>query len=211
MIDLRLGDCLEILPTLAAGSVDAVVTDPPYGMAKYNKFGSRTNLIPSMYFAPMIGDDKHFDPLPFLDYPIVILFGANWYSDKLPAAAGWIIWDKKDGGTSDNFGDCEMAWVKGAVATRIFRHLWRGMFKASEKDQRRVHPTQKPIELMTWILENYTNSGDTILDPFMGSGTTGVACVQTGRNFIGIEIDPGYFEIAKKRIAQAQLQIRMEI
>ena len=80
-----------------------------------------------------------------------------------------------------------------------------------QKPEKRYHPTQKPLALMTWIVENYTNPTDTILDPFMGSGTTGVACVQTGRNFIGIEKDRGYYEIAEKRIKEAQMQLRLNI
>ena len=192
-------------------SIDAVITDPPYGMGKYNKFGSRGNLTISMPYTPIIGDDKPFDPSPFLGFPVVILFGANWYSDKLPAAAGWIIWDKRDGMTSNNFGDCELAWVKGAIATRIFRHRWNGMIRDSERNKKRVHPTQKPVALMKWIITNYTAHGDTILDPFMGSGTTGVACVQTGRNFIGIEIDPTYFKIAERRIKDAQQQMPLPL
>lgn len=203
---LYFGDCLEIMPTLEAGSIDAVITDPPYGMGKYNKFGSRGNLTEAQPYTPIIGDDKPFDPSPFLEFPNVVLFGANWYSSKLPDCAGWIIWDKRDGMNSNNFGDCEIAWVKNSIATRIYRHRWNGMIKDSEQNQRRVHPTQKPIALMAWILENYTNYGDTILDPFMGSGTTGVAAIQTGRNFIGIEMSKDYFAIAEKRIHEATLQ-----
>lgn len=199
-------DCLDFMRTLEAASVDAVISDPPYGMGKYNKFGSRGSLTEAQPYTPIIGDDKPFDPSPFLDFPKVVLFGANWFSDKLPAAAGWIVWDKRDGIASNDFGDCEMAWVKGAVATRVFRHRWNGMIKDSEQNQRRVHPMQKPIALMLWILENYTNLGDTIFDPFMGSGTTGVACMQLGRNFIGCEIDPNYFAIAQKRIKAAAMQ-----
>jgi site-specific DNA-methyltransferase (adenine-specific) len=209
VIDLRLGDCLEILPTLQG--VDAVVSDPPYGMGKYNKFGSRGNLTDAQPYTPIVGDDKPFDPTPFLDFPKVILFGANWYHNRLPNWAGWIIWDKRDGMTSNNFGDCEMAWVKDAVATRIFRHRWNGMIKASEQNQKRVHPTQKPIALMRWIIENYTDEGDTIFDPYMGSGTTGIAAVQLGRNFIGCEIVPEYFAIAQKRIEAAQSQMVMPL
>jgi site-specific DNA-methyltransferase (adenine-specific) len=209
MIDLRLGDCLEILPGLQG--VGAIVADPPYGMGKYNRYGSRNNLIEAQPYTPIVGDDKPFDPSPFLGFPKVILFGANWYHNRLPNCAGWIIWDKRDGMTSNNFGDCEMAWVKGEVATRVFRHRWNGMIKASEQDQKRVHPTQKPIALMRWILENYTDPSDTILDPFMGSGTTGIAAVQAGRNFIGIEIVPEYFAIAEKRITDAQAQMVMPL
>lgn len=207
---LYLGDCLEVMKDIPSESIDAVITDPPYGRGNADKFGSRGNLTRAMPYTPIIGDDKPFDPQPFLEFPIVILFGANWYSDKLPAAPGWIIWDKKCGTTSDNYGDCEMAWVKGSVQTRMISHLWRGMIKGSEKDKKRCHPTQKPIIVMEWILINYTDINNIIFDPFMGSGTTGVACVQTGRKFVGIEIDPKYFEMAVKRIKDAQQQMRFD-
>ncbi len=202
------GDCLEILPTLAAGSVDAVITDPPYGMGKLNRFGNRSRLTVATPYTPIVGDDKPFNPAPFLDYPIVVMFGANWYADKLPPSGGWVVWDKKDGLTPNDFSDGEMAWVKGSNTVRIIHHRWSGMLKASEQKERRCHPTQKPVAVMAWIIEKYTQPGDTILDPFMGSGTTGVACIQTGRNFIGIEIDPGYADIARARCAKAAEQAR---
>jgi site-specific DNA-methyltransferase (adenine-specific)/modification methylase len=206
-VSLHLGDCLEVMRTLPDGCVDAVVTDPPYGMGQLNRFGSRDKAAAALPYTPIIGDDRLFDPSPFLQYPIVILFGANWYADKLPASGGWLVWDKKDGGRSDNFSDGEMAWVKGSNVVRIIHHKWRGMIRASEQHEPRVHITQKPVWIMKWILREYTRPGDTILDPFMGSGTTGVACVKTGRNFIGVEIDPHYFAIAQKRIEQAQMQL----
>lgn len=89
---------------------------------------------------------------------------------------------------------------------RIIHHKWRGMIRASEQNEPRVHSTQKPVWVMKWIIERYTKPGDTVLDPFMGSGTTGIACIKTGRNFIGCEISPEYFAIAKRRIAEAQMQ-----
>lgn len=213
MIDLRLGDCLEVMKTLPAGSVDAVVTDPPYGIAWETNYAEKgmSNAAQSGNYAPVIGDGQPFDPSPFLGFPVVVMFGANHFANRLPPSAGWIIWDKRDGVTPNDQSDCEMAWTNQDRAARIHRHLWMGMIKASERDSRRVHPVQKPVSLMAWILENYTSPSDTILDPFMGSGTTGVACVQTGRNFIGIEIDPGYFAIAQKRIAEAQLQMRLPL
>lgn len=206
-VKLYLGDCLDVMREMDTGSVDAVVTDPPYGMGKHNKFGSRDKAAAATVYKPIIGDDQDFDPVPFLDFPEVVLFGANWYAPRLPASGGWIVWDKKDGGASDNFSDGEMAWVKGSNVVRIIHHKWRGMIRASEQNEPRVHITQKPVWVMKWILENYTKPGATIFDPFMGSGTTGVACVKTGRNFIGIELDPGYFAIAEKRIAEAQMQL----
>ena len=213
------GDCLEILPTLAAGSVDAVVTDPPYGIGVKTNYAERGRgaLARCNDYKPIIGDDKPFDPTPFLEFDTVILFGANYYADKLPISGGWIIWDKVDGlpskrpvGFNDN-SDCEMIWTNIGNAARIVKHRWMGAMKASENGDRRIHPTQKPIKLMTRIIEYWTNPGDTILDPFMGSGTTGVACAQTGRSFIGIEIDENYFKIAEKRINKARQQLRLGI
>ena len=208
------GDCLDILPTLAAGSVDAVITDPPYGIGKLNKFGSRSNLTVAMPYTPIIGDDKPFDPVPFLGFPVVVMFGANWYADKLPPSGGWVVWDKLNGlsskrawGFNDN-SDCELIWTNQGNAARLIPHRWMGAMKESEGNERRVHPTQKPIALMAELIKQYTQPGDLILDPFCGSGTTGVACVQTGRRFIGIEIDPGYADIARARIAKAAEQAR---
>ena len=212
-VQLYLGDCLQIMPELAAGSVDAVVTDPPYGIGWETNYADKgmSNATRSGNYPPVIGDDHAFDPRPFLRFPTVILFGANHYSDKLPPSSGWLVWDKRDGVTPNDQSDCEMAWTNQNRAARIYRHLWMGMIKASEGEGRRVHPTQKPVQLMAWILVNRVPAGCAVLDPFMGSGTTGVACVQTGRKFIGVEIDEGYFNIAKKRISEAQLQIRMPL
>ena len=217
-VQLYLGDCLEVLPTLDAGSVDAVITDPPYGMDNKTNYKSRKRgaLAECNDFPPIEGDSKTFDPSPWLAFPVVGLFGANWYADRLPPSGAWLVWDKLDGlisdreiGFNDN-SDCELMWTNKGRAARIIRHRWMGCMKASEHGQRRIHPTQKPVELMVSIVQHLAQSGNVVLDPFMGSGTTGVACVKTGRRFIGIEIDPGYFEIAKKRISEAQMQPRLD-
>lgn len=214
-VTLYHGDCLDILPTLEAGSVDAVVTDPPYGMDAKTNYKSRKRgaLAECNDFPPIEGDAEPFDPLPWLGFPVVGLFGANWYANKLPPSGAWIVWDKLDGlssereiGFNDN-SDCELMWTNKGKAARIIRHRWMGCMKASEHGQRRVHPTQKPVALMVDIVSYLTQPGATVLDPFMGSGTTGVACVQTGRNFIGIEIDEGYFNIARERIEAAQREM----
>jgi site-specific DNA-methyltransferase (adenine-specific) len=193
------GDCKEVLPTLTG--IDAIVGDPPYGIAKLNKFGSRNKATTAMAYLPIVGDDKPFDPAHLLDYPSVSLWGANWYANRLPASGGWLIWDKKDGGTSDNFSDAEMAWTNARKTIRVFHHKWRGMIRASEKNIPRLHSTQKPIAVMKWNIEQLgLKPGATICDPYMGSGTTGIAALELGYNFIGIEIDEGYFKIAKERI-----------
>ncbi len=203
MYQLHHGDCLDILPTLAAGSVDAVICDPPYGIAhRRGKAGNRGKGITRGTLG-IIGDDKPFDPTPLLNFPIVVLFGANWFAEKLPAGR-WLIWDKQEHGGSGDFSEAEIAWCNQGKALKIFRHMWLGVQRASEVGKPRLHPTQKPVKLMEWILDvAKVPKGATVLDPYMGSGTTGVACANTGRAFIGIERDEHYFAIASERIAAA--------
>lgn len=195
------GDCLEVLPTLAAGSVDAVVTDPPYGMGLASISGvGRSKAAHALDDYEVIGDDSPFDPTPVLRAGVpTILWGGNHFASRLPDARRWLVWDKREGGTPDDQADCEMAWTNLDGPSRLFSHRWRGMIKASERDERRVHPTQKPVALMEWCIE-FVPDATTILDPFLGSGTSLVACVKTGRRGIGIEIDERYCEIAAKRI-----------
>lgn len=196
---LILGDCREILPTL--GYVDAIISDPPYGIS-YKSPSGHGKTARGDY--PIIhGDDQPFDPKPFLGYSQVVLFGANHFADKLPPSAKWLVWDKRDGMAPNNNSDCELAWVKSGGSARLIRHMWNGMLKASEKEDQRVHPTQKPIAVMEWVLNQTTVYSDLVLDPYLGSGTTGVACVNLGRKFIGIEIDERYFDIACRRIQDA--------
>jgi len=203
---LYLGDCMDILPTLP--KVDAVITDPPYGMnykpEKWKKYSGEKS-----EWMPIHGDDKKFNPAPFLNYDDVILWGFNYYSDLLPVGA-LLIWDKRCNESGDKMygSSIESAWMKNQSGTRIKRLLHGGVVNADSaygNNEKRVHPTQKPIALMAWCIEQAGNP-QTILDPFMGSGTTGVAAIQLGRKFIGIEREPKYFDIAVKRIEQAVAQ-----
>lgn len=204
-VTLHLGDCLDLLPTL--GKVDAVVSDPPYGIGfVHSGKGGRLARSTSFGGVAVVGDDRPFDPVPWLAFPVVVLFGANHFADRLPASPNWLVWDKRDGVCSNDQADCEMAWTNLKGPARLTRHLWNGMLKASEKGEIRVHPTQKPVAVMEWALQQATALGDVVLDPFMGSGTTGVAAVKTGRKFIGVEIEPKYFDIACKRISEALRQ-----
>lgn len=198
------GDCLEILPTLEAGSVDAMICDPPYGIdfdTDFRRFTGGVSRQRSAH-ARIINDDKPFDPSPFLSFPTVILFGANNFSNKLPQGS-WLIWDKRQGEKPLMTSDGEAAWCNRGHGIYIYNHVWDGFLRGNEQGIARKHPTQKPVALMEWCIEKYTKPGDTILDPFMGSGTTGVAALHTGRKFIGIEMDAGYFQIAQERIAKA--------
>jgi site-specific DNA-methyltransferase (adenine-specific) len=205
---LYLGDCLEVLPTLE--HVDAVVSDPPYGIPILHTYGlgkrgtgggMRRNY--GQDFPPIRGNASAFDPTPWLTFHEVLLWGANHYAHRLPHNGRWLIWDKRDALIPMRHqADCEMAWCKRYGAARMFRHLWDGFRRASERDTSKSHPAQKPIALMAWCLGFIT--GPRILDPFMGSGTTGVACAQLGRPFIGVEIERRYFDIACARIDAAQ-------
>jgi site-specific DNA-methyltransferase (adenine-specific)/modification methylase len=209
-VTLYLGDCLDILPAL--DGVDAVVSDPPYGIGYVHGDGGG-KLARSTQFnrVEVIGDDKPFDPAPFLSFPRVVLFGANHFADRLPPSPNWLVWDKRDGVCSNDQADCEMVWTNLKGPARLTRHLWNGMLKASEKGISRVHPTQKPVAVMEWVLALTTERDNLVLDPFMGSGTTGVACVLSGRKFVGVELVPQYFDIACKRIADELKRPRLDL
>ena len=210
------GDCLIEMKQIPDGSVDAVITDPPYGI-NYQPVWKKWDGSPSNY-SPVIGDDVPFNPAPFLGFPTVVLFGANNFSDKLPLG-GWLCWDKRLDAKKDKmFGSSfELAWYRSShtkAKTKMIRVLHGGVINADSKhgnNEKRLHPTQKPVVLMERIIEAFTRPGDTILDPFMGSGTTGVACVNLRRGFIGIEINEEYFEIAKKRIEDASAQLTLDL
>lgn len=202
---LYLGDCLEVMKGMADKSVDAVITDPPYGM-NWDVNGSRYTKGGKVWGSKITNDDKPFDPSPFLGFKKVILFGYLHFADKLPKGSV-LVWIKRNDGAFGSFlSDTEFAWRKGGEGVYCFKDA-----KYKSETPERYHPTQKPVSLMKWCIENYTQEGDTVFDPFMGSGTTGVACVQTGRNFIGIEIDPTYYAIAEKRISDAQQQMRLPL
>jgi len=206
-VTLYLGDCREILPTLS--HFDAVVTDPPYGISFSHCGNDRTGIGRGKYatkFSNVLieGDSESFDPQPLLSLAeTVILWGGNHFANRLPPSASWFIWDKRAASHHTNdFADCEMAWTNRKGVARVFRHQWDGMMKASERGKPRCHPTQKPVELMTWCLQKIPGA-KTIIDPYMGSGTTGVAAAMDGFRFTGIEIDPGYFETACRRVSDA--------
>jgi site-specific DNA-methyltransferase (adenine-specific)/modification methylase len=206
-VTLHCGDCLEVMRGMEAGSVDAVITDPPYGIGEsQRKVMSRGNMARAIDYGDFGWDFARASDDAIAELQRVskeqVIFGGNYYTDLLPPSASWIVWDKMNG--SNDFADCELAWTSHKRAVRRFRYLWNGMIK--QLPEQRYHPTQKPLALMRWVIENYTLTCATILDPFMGSGTTGVACVQTGRRFVGVEIDPGYYAIAERRIAAAQMQ-----
>jgi site-specific DNA-methyltransferase (adenine-specific) len=201
VIQLHLGDCLDFLRTLEPGSVDAVVTDPPYGVDWDTDYTRFTGLAENKTWRPVANDCKPFDPTPWLTFKRVVMFGANAFSDKLPCGS-WLVWDKRFDNDTAFLADGEAAWMNKGHGVYISPRITSQGFVRPEKRQ---HPTQKPVALMRWVIEKLNlPEGATILDPYMGSGTTGVAAWQMRMNFIGCEIDPGYFEIARRRIADEQ-------
>ena len=197
---LYLGDCREVLPTL--GKVDAVITDPPYGIGKDGQVRT-TGGNGGRKAHEFLGWDSERPSKAVFDAILtasddIIIWGGNYFADILPATGKWLVWDK---GQRINQSDGELAWTSYHGALRI-----KVMNRVELLVDGTEHPTQKPVRLMKWCISEARNNPQTILDPFMGSGTTGVAAVQMGRKFIGIEREPKYFEIAVRRIEEAQRQ-----
>jgi len=211
------GDCREILPQL--DPVDLVLTDPPYGINANVKTHSTRRNCQRIFkgikhinkdWDDIFGDNEPFNPSVFLSFPEICFFGANHFADKLPVSACWIIWDKRDGGPSDDNADCEIAWSNFKGPARLYRQMWRGWLRAGVENISisggKMHPLQKPIGLMKFCI-NLSKTTGLILDPFMGSGTTLRAAKDLGRKAIGIEIEEKYCEIAAKRMAQEVLAL----
>ena len=195
LVTLYLGDCLEILPTLP--KVDAVITDPPYGIGERMQGGT-------WGAAEKYADFREWDKAPSVEAMalacraahIAVIWGGNYFA--LPPSRCWLIWDKHN--AVPTMADIEMAWTNMDKPGKRFR--WPVGVHSSG------HPTEKPVELMRWCIDR-ADMPASIVDPYMGSGTTGVACMNLGRKFIGIEIEPRYFEISCERITNAQRQQRM--
>ena len=200
---LYLGNCLEILPTLE--KVDAVITDPPYGFLS----GASGKGAGKLNGRKLNISDNSWDIRPsdaLIESVIAmgvnaIIWGGNYFT--LPPCRGLLIWDKKQ--PWQNFSAAEIAWTTFDRPTAMFRLS----SSLADKGINNLHPTVKPLELIDWCIDKLPKDADSILDPFMGSGTTGVACANLGRKFIGIEIEPKYFDIACERITNAYRQQKL--
>lgn len=205
---LYLGDALALREQFP--KVGAVITDPPYGMKLDTDFSGFNGWREKGHeYAPIVGDDVRFDPSPWLSLaPVCVFWGAQYFCHSLPESGGWFVFNKRGHGKPSEicFGDCELAWANVGQSVRIYSQMWHGVSRWSSEG--RHHPTQKPIGLMEWCI---SRCGDpaVILDPYMGSGTTGVAAARRGVEFIGVEIDPTYFATACQRIEDAQRQRRL--
>lgn len=207
-------DCLEVMKQLPDKCVDLVLTDPPYGIGFDTEKESMSAMLrvdgtqricekwsnpAPKYYPKGDWDNKPMSEEYFVEIKRIsknqIVWGGNYFS--LPQTGGWLIWDK--GVVMPTLSKCELAWTSFLGHTEIIRYLWAGFRK--EKPEERYHTTQKPVDVMLWCLSLIDNA-EIVLDPFLGSGTTAVACYRTRRNYIGIEISPEYCKIAEKRIQQ---------
>lgn len=210
--DLYCADCEDVLPTLVA---DACITDPPYGIARaegmggggYDGFGNNVKRNAKVYVGKW--DNARPSAAAFAQMlssaAVHVIWGGNYFSDMLPQSDKWLVWNKLQ--TMPSFSDAELAWTSlSGTATKMFTYNGSGLHA---REKQRFHPTQKPVALMEWCIELCTKPGDTVIDPYMGVGSTGVACMRTQRNFIGIERDPRYYVIANKRIVGAAAQLHL--
>lgn len=200
------GDCLDLMRQLPDKSVDLIVTDPPYGKKAdkgTNGFGSSKNRRYRGGWDTKIPPKEVFDEM-FRVAKNLVIFGGNYFCHQLPPSNCWIFWDKKgDIAFQNPFADGELIYTtfKNPVKKVVFRQQG---FITDSKDER-YHPTQKPSELVQKLIEMFSEEGDTILDPFIGSGTTAISAIRSGRHFIGFELDPDFCQVAEKRIEHEKL------
>jgi len=200
-------DCADVMPLVPPETVDLLLTDPPYGIGwvgpavrgktrgRYN--GTRVH-----------GDLDQFDPRSFLRYGRVAMWGADHFSSALPDGS-WLVWDKTGGGKVKGalgLGHAELMWHNCGGPVKVYSHLWMGYNRASEHSTS-YHPTQKPVSLMRWIVDRWTEPGDLVFDPFMGSGPIARACLDLGRRYVGVEIVEEYCQTAVDRLGQLALRL----
>lgn len=213
-------DCREVLPMLPKCGL--ILTDPPYGIGEHGgkrRFGPASAMRGFATHKQYENLDWDNEPPPEDVFRQVIaagtrciIWGANHFISRLPVAVldspSWLVWHKK-GSDKSSFADCELAWTNLGCAARYFRHDWVG-FGAINSGEQRLHPAQKPVRVMEWCL-SFVPDAKVVCDPFMGSGTTGVACAKGGRHFVGVERERKYFEMACERIEREQRQARLAI
>jgi len=196
-------DCLEYMKDMEGNSVDLVLTDPPYGVKRDKGFGGFGG------FGKPIARRKYNDDwdseIPSQEIfddilrvcKLALIFGGNYFTKRLPVGTHWVVWDKLN--TMPTFGDCELVWTNSP--RKSVKKITREYNGLLGKEETRQHPTQKPVNLLYRLLELYSKEHNLIFDPFIGSGTTAIACEKLNRKWIGIEISEKYCEIAAKRIS----------
>lgn len=205
------GDCLTIIPTLNLPTSSCVISDPPYGIKNncdYTRFSG--GLSPSrnhhgfrtgIEWTGITGDDVAFDPTPWLAFKKVALFGHQYFSSRLPVGTV-LVWLKRRPSQLGKFlSDAELIWMRGGKGCYVMHHVWNGFDRASERGKKTLHPSQKPVAVLKWIIGRLKLPPDSlIVDPYMGSGSTALAALECGHRFIGVEIDRTYFDIACERV-----------
>jgi len=193
--------CEDVLPSIDPADVGLLLTDPPYGINLDTDYSGRMHKSDKgqTWARRVDNDELPFDPSLMMAYGRVALFGANYYTDVLPVGA-WLVWRKR--GVSPVLSDCEMAWHNcGGKRVSYFESAHVNTTAREGK----LHPTQKPSSLMRWIVDRYTEPGDLVLDPYMGSGPVAQACHELGRRYVGIELVEEYCAVAVKRLSQQTL------
>lgn len=204
-------DCMDGMRQFPDNFFDLAIVDPPYGIGQdggRNK--TRTRLAPATKYKPFAGGDKkppdedYFTEL-FRVSRNQIIWGANHFISRFSKDSScWIVWDKDNSGC---FADCELAWTSFPTAVRKFKFRWNGMLQEDMKNKEiRIHPTQKPVALYSWILNNYAKPGDKILDTHVGSASSLCACHNLGFQYVGFELDQYYFTVASKRLESVKAQ-----
>ncbi len=205
-------DCLEYMKTVPDNFFDLVLTDPPYGIKMDGGNIGGNNLGKAKDYIKKDWDiqppsKENFDEI-FRISKNVIIFGANHFIDLIPYRSScWIVWDKDNSG---NFADSELAYTDFKTAVRNYKFRWNGMLQQDMANKEtRHHPTQKPVELFKMILRDYALKKDkkTVFDPFMGSGTTALACKSLGLDYVGCELDEDYYKIINKRLSKVQASL----
>jgi len=194
------GDCREFLAAIPGS--DLLLADPPYGM---DHEPTRRGDGSKRWGGERVhGDNAAFDPAHLLGSHRTVLWGANWYADKLPPSGGWLVWDKTPRGAKEGFtaSHAELAWTNLGGSVRKFSLQWGGEAHGGEPQ---LHPTQKPVALMEWVVKMFSHPGELVIDPYMGSGPVAEACRRLGRRYIGIELREHYCDKAAERLRQMTL------
>ena len=212
-LDLRIGDCMDLMRETPDNYYDLAVVDPPYGIGESGSTNkSRGKLAIAKDYKPFAGGDKTSPPIEyFQELERVskhrVIWGANHFMEKvIKGSPSWIVWDKQNNG--NDFADAELAYTSHNRACRIFRFMWNGMLQGDMKNKEtRIHPTQKPVKLYDWIFANYAEKGMKVLDTHMGSGSIAIAAHYAGIYLTAIELDQDYFKAACERVERETRQM----
>jgi len=213
-INLNLGDCLEAMKAMPDNAYDLAIVDPPYGIGEDGGTnGTRGKMAKSKVYASKGWDKEppsfeYFNELKRVSKNQII-WGANHFIDRFPYKSScWVVWNKDNGAT--DFADCELAYTSFKTAVRMFTWKWQGMLQQDMKNkEQRIHPTQKPVKLYEWLLDNYAKEGDRIIDTHLGSGSIAIACHNRGFSLDAWEIDAEYHAAAVKRYEQHIAQLTL--